>query len=563
MKKKILITSALPYANGPLHLGHIAGAYLPADVYARFQRLRNREVLYVCGSDEYGVAVALSAQMEGRTPREQVDLYHRSFQEFFGHLQISFDHYSRTTHLRHRKRAQQFFLDLLKAGYIEERVTEQLYSTEENLFLADRYVIGECPKCGYEAARGDECPYCAAYYEATELRHPRSKLSEKPLQKRETHHWYLLFDRLQEPLRKWLATKEEWKPNVLQFARNFLEELRPRAITRDASWGIPVPLEQAQGKVLYVWFEAPIGYISATEEWAEQQGKPESWKEYWLNPDCSLVQFIGKDNIPFHALFFPAMILGQKQPYTLVDQLPANEFYLLEGRQFSKSEGWYLDMKTLFARYTVDSIRYAIATTAPENGDSEFSWREFQRRINGDLVGTYGNFFHRVIQFAHKYCGGVIQPLTWQGEEEKRFLQEIETIQIACQKEYENFSLRGAAGQIMRLARSGNIYFDRKKVWQLRKREENRKEMESTLSCCWICMHTLALISSPLLPESARKIYSLLGEHPPPSSPTWPDSIQIDLREERKLGVPTPLFCPIQEEEIIREERELQERSSG
>lgn len=380
---KVLITAALPYANGPLHFGHIAGCYLPADCYARFLRLKGEEVLYICGSDEYGVAITLSAELAGRTPKEHVDFFHRLNERIFEQLNVSFDHYSRTTWEGHVETVQQYFLDLLKNGHIEERETEQLYSEAEGRFLADRYVTGSCPKCGFKEARGDECPSCGGSFEATDLKEPRSKLTGSALTLRRTKHWFVRFDHFKENLRHFLAQKN-WKSNVSHFAAHYIDELHPRAITRDSTWGVPIPLEGTEGKVFYVWFDAPIGYISATREWAITQGQSDKWKEYWCNPDCRLVHFIGKDNIPFHAVFFPAMTMGQDQPYKLVDDLPANEFYTLEGRQFSKSSGWFIDVEEFFKEFSADQIRYVIAANAPETQDSEFTWLDFQARCNSE-----------------------------------------------------------------------------------------------------------------------------------------------------------------------------------
>src|SRR5579883_2464719 len=405
MARKILITAALPYANGPLHFGHIAGSYLPADCYARFQRLKGSDVLFICGSDEFGVAITLSADLAGRTPKEHVDYFHAINAGFFQKLNISFDHYSRTTWPGHVAPTQQFFRDLLAGGYIEEKVTEQLYSEKEKKFLADRYVVGTCPKCGYEEARGDECQKCGASYEATDLKNPRSKLSGSPLISKPTNHWFLRFDKFKDQLRDWLSTRK-WKPNVINFAKSYIEDLKPRAITRDSDWGIPVPLPEAKGKVFYVWFDAPIGYISATMDWAQKVGKADAWKNYWLDPETYYVEFMGKDNIPFHSIFFPAMVMGQKTRYKLVDDLPANEFYNLEGRQFSKSDGWTIDLERFFTRFTVDQIRYTIAANAPESQDSEFTWRDFEMRCNSELVGKYGNFANRTLVFAANHCGG-------------------------------------------------------------------------------------------------------------------------------------------------------------
>ena len=377
---KILVTSALPYANGPLHFGHIAGAYLPADCYARFERLQGNEVLYICGSDEHGVAITLSADLAGRTPQQHVAIFHAMNAQLFQKLNFSFNHFSRTSWPGHVSTVQQFFHDLLANGYIEEKVTDQLYSEKDQRFLADRYVVGTCPKCGFEEARGDECQRCGASYEATDLKNPRSKLTDSSLIHKPTKHWFLRFDLFKDQLRSWFAEKK-WKSNVISFAKSYVEDLKPRAITRDGEWGIPIPLPEAQGKVFYVWFDAPIGYISAAQDWADNVGDSEAWKKYWLDPQTKYVQFVGKDNIPFHAVFFPAMEMGQKTPYKMVDELPANEFLNLEGRQFSKSDGWTIDLDRFFEHFTADQIRYTLAANAPEAQDAEFTWKDFQIRV--------------------------------------------------------------------------------------------------------------------------------------------------------------------------------------
>lgn len=552
MKRKILITSALPYANGPLHFGHIAGAYLPADCYARFQRLQKNDVLYICGSDEYGVAITLSADLAGRTPKEHVDIFHNVLKSFFETLNISFDHYSRTTSKYHKEPVQQFFLDLLKNRYIEERVTDQLYSEEDKRFLADRYVTGECPKCGFSPARGDECPSCGASYEATDLIQPRSKLTGASLTKRPTKHWFLLLDKFKDRLLEWIE-KKNWKSNVANFAKGYIQEMHPRAITRDSEWGVPVPLPGTEGKVLYVWFDAPIGYISSTMEWADQSGDPNKWKDYWCNPQTELVHFIGKDNIPFHAAVFPAMTMGQDQPYKLVDQLPANEFYQLEGKQFSKSEGWTIDLDDFFTKYTPDQIRYSIAANAPETGDSEFSWKDFQSRCNADLVGKYGNLVNRILVFAGKQCEGKIPERGDLQEVDLVFLNGIKTIaQNACEH-YENFHLRKAAQSVMDLAQHGNAYFDHKKPWKDAKEEGRRQAMETTLACCFECLKVLALISFPIIPVTAEKVWRLLGYTSPLAQADWNGVIETPIPSGQTILAPQILFQKIEDQQIEQE----------
>ncbi len=552
MNKKILITSALPYANGPLHFGHIAGAYLPADCYARFERLMKNDVLYICGSDEYGIAITMSAEVAGRTPQQHVDLNHALIKTLFQQLEISFDHYSRTTWPGHIKTTQQYFLDLFHNGYIEERITDQLYSEAENKFLADRYVVGTCPKCGYDQARGDECQKCGAAYEATDLIEPRSKLTGSKLVRKPTKHWFLLLDRFKEKLKAWLETKD-WKPNVINFVRGYIDELRPRAITRDMTWGVPVPLPGSEGKVLYVWFDAPIGYISATIEWAQKHGDPELWKKYWCDPQVKLVHFIGKDNIPFHAVIFPAMTMGQNQPYKLVDELPANEFYNLEGRQFSKSDNWTIDLDRFFHSFTADQIRYVIAANAPETADSEFTWKDFQSRCNSDLSGKFGNLVNRVLVFAKKQCGQKVPPRDTLSEVDRVFLEQMNSVVSQAQEAYSTFRLRRASQLLMELAQLGNVYFDSKKPWADAKSEETRGTMETTIACCLECLKNLALLAYPIIPATALKVWALLGFKDSFEERGWDQIFQRKIPSGQPLLEPEILFKRVEDEQIQAE----------
>lgn len=559
MRQKILITSALPYANGPLHFGHIAGAYLPGDCYARFQRLQKNDVLYICGSDEYGMAITLSAEMAGKTPQEHVELYHQINKDFFTRLNFSFDHYSRTTWPGHVKPTQQFFSDLYANGYIEERITEQLYSEEDKKFLADRYVVGTCPRCGFEEARGDECQKCGASYEATDLKKPRSKLSNAPLVLKKTKHWFLLLDKFKDQLHRWLGEKN-WKPNVVNFVKGYVDELRPRSITRDLNWGISIPLPDTEGKVLYVWFDAPIGYISATMEWAQQKGDPESWKSYWEDPNTKLVNFIGKDNIPFHAVIFPAMVMGQNQPYKLVDELPANEFYNLEGRQFSKSDGWTIDLEEFFQNYTADQIRYTIAANAPETSDSEFTWKDFQIRCNSELLGKYGNFVNRVLVFAKNNCGSRV-PFSQLQLADEEFLANVKDLAKQAEESYSTFKMRRASQIVMELAQLGNVYFDKKRPWSDAKSPETRAAMETTIACCLDCLKVLALISFPILPDAATKVWQWLGYESDLKDVSWNEVLEERISSGQRLLEPEILFRKIEDVQIENEIAKLQKMS--
>jgi methionyl-tRNA synthetase len=558
-KEKILITSALPYANGPLHFGHIAGAYLPGDCYARFKRLQGCDVHYICGSDEYGVAITLSAERAGRSPKEHVDIFHQINKDFFQKLNLSFDHYSRTTWEGHKDMVVPFFLDLLKNGFIEEKVTEQLYSVKDGRFLADRYVVGTCPNCGYESARGDECQKCGFAYEATDLKNPRSVLTGSSLERRPTKHWFLLLEKFRQPLLDWLAQKD-WRPNVKNFVRKFIEDLHARAITRDSDWGIPVPLPGAEGKVLYVWFDAPIGYISASRDWAIRQGNPDAWKEYWMDPNCKLVNFIGKDNIPFHAAIFPAMVMGQNQPIKLVDELPANEFYNLEGRQFSKSDGWYIDLDGFFQNYTADQIRYAIGSNAPETSDSEFTWEGFQSACNSDLLGKYGNLINRTLVFAMKNCNGVV-PSPKLDLLDQQFLDQIRQLIDRGGIEYDGFSLRKPAKTVMELAQLGNVYFNSKEPWRDAKEtgdEEKMDRMKTTIYCCIQCIKALALISSPLIPTTAQKVWAMIGMNGDLSQQNWDQVRDLQVVPGQKFNEPEILFRKVEDDGIKHEKEKLQ-----
>ncbi|MDE3056076.1 MAG: methionine--tRNA ligase [Verrucomicrobiota bacterium] len=569
MRETILITSALPYANGELHFGHIAGAYLPADCYARYKRLMGADVLYLCGSDEYGIAIALSAELAGRTPKQQVDLFHEINQKLFAKFGIAFDHYSRTTWPGHIPIVQEFFRELQTKGFIEERTEPHLYSEQEKRFLADRYCVGTCPKCGFTEARGDECPKCAASFEATDLKNPRSKMSGAPLTLRPSTHLYLRFDLFREKLSEWL-TKKNWKENVLHLAMSYVQDLKARAITRDSEWGVPVP--GMPDKVFYVWFDAPIGYVSAAQEWAEKTGDKERWKHYWLNPDAKLIHFIGKDNIPFHTLFFPAMLMGQSEPYKLPDEVPANEFLLFEGRKFSKSDHWTVDLESFFAKYSADQARYVLAANAPETGDADFGWRDFLLRCNGELLGKLGNFVHRVLTFAKTHCASRVPVQGVLEEKDRQFLQTIDTLTEAISLAYSSFHLRRAAQLVMEMAQTGNVYFDEKKPWIAAKRmrmlaetagealtEESvdASSLKTTIALSLFAICRLSLVASPILPASAQKIWEMLGFSTSIAQENWLAVCQNSLPIGQVLLEPTPLFRKIEPEEIEEEVSKL------
>lgn len=536
MPSRVLITSALPYANGPLHFGHIAGAYLPADVYARFRRLLGDDVLYICGSDEYGIAITLNAERAGMGYQEYVNMYHKIHKDTFDKLGISIDFFSRTTNPFHKKLVQDFYTELQSKGLIENQISLQLYSEEENRFLADRYVEGTCPKCGFDGARGDECQKCGADYEATDLVHPRSKLSGSQLVLKETEHAFLHLERMVEPLLAYIDTC--YLPeHIRKFVTDYIKNLRPRAITRDLSWGIPVL--DFPNKVFYVWFDAPIGYISGTMDWAASLNTPEAWKDFWLEDSTEYVQFIGKDNIPFHAAIFPAMELGQSIPYKKMDALVSSEFYLLEGCQFSKSEGNYIDIDTFLDTYSLDKLRYVLAATAPETSDSEFTFMDFKTRCNSELVGKFGNFIHRVLAFAEKngfkelaYSANLLE------DQDKQFLDRAQQIVRDAQEHYSQYSLRKACCAIMELAALGNVYFNDQAPWKLLK-EGLSHRVEAVLFCACYCQKLLALISYPIIPGTAWEIWRMLS----------PKSLQLDsLDKDRVVDLWNRKFLNFSEE---------------
>ena len=556
MAERILITSALLYANGSLHFGHIAGAYLPADCYARFERLLGNDVLYISGSDEYGIAIALSAELANRSPREHVEIYHALNQEIFRQLNFSFDHYSRTTWEGHAKTVQEFFEVLLKNGFVEEKIENHLYSEEEKRFLADRYVVGTCPKCGHESARGDECTKCGSTYEATDLKNPKSKLTGSSLVLKPSRHWYYRFDLFKERLTHWLA-KKNWKSNVMAFTKNYLDDLHPRGITRDSTWGVPIPLKGTEGKVFYVWFDAPIGYISAVKEWAEKvEGNPDLWKKYGSIPQPNLSISSGRTTSLSIRSFFPAMLMGQTLEYKLPDEVPANEFFTLEGKRFSKSDNWFIDLDDFFNKYTSDQIRYYLAANAPETSDTEFSWKDFQIRCNSELLGKLGNFINRTLVFAQNHCENKV-PNPALNTEDRQFLKEIRRHVDLAKDAFANFQLRRGSQVLMELASVGNVYFDFHKPWLLAKDPQKKERMFSVIYCCLQCIQSLGLIAFPIIPESSQKIWDMLGRKHLLAEESWDGVKERLLKPNDHLGKAQILFRKVEDSEIEAEIKKL------
>ncbi len=512
--QRTLVTSALPYANGPVHIGHLAGAYLPADMYVRYLRLQGRDVVYVCGSDEYGVAIVMQAMQEKITPQEVVDRYHPLIQDSFQGVGISFDNYSRTTREVHTDTSQDFFRRLSSEFVL--RREEHLYDPEAKVFLADRFVHGDCPACDHDDAYGDQCEKCGASLSPTEIKNPRSTLTDAVPELRPTTHWYLPLGEWQSRLEAYIASHPEWKPNVLgQIGAWFTDGLRDRAITRDVPWGVPVPREAAdvagvesEGKVIYVWFDAPIGYISSTREWAERKGDPELWKLYWQDEGSRLIHFIGKDNIVFHTLMFPAMLMAYGE-YVVPDQVPANEFLNIEGSKLSTSRGWAVWLHEYLEEFPPDLLRYVLASTLPESKDSDFNWNDFQTRVNSELADILGNFINRALTFAEREFDGKVPPLSDPSEADEAALAELAAYPEQIGAAYERFRFREAVRLTMNIARLGNKYFNDQAPWISRKTDRSR--CANTVHVSLQIAAALSVLMDPVLPFSAEKLRGMLG----------------------------------------------------
>lgn len=513
-KRRFTITAALPYANGPLHIGHLAGAYIPADIFARYQRIRGSDVAFICGSDEHGVAIPMRAKKDGVSPKEIIDTYHQMMKDSFEQFGISFDNYSRTSAEIHRETAREFFLKLYEKGIFEEQTSEQLYDPGAGQFLADRYVKGTCPNCKNPEAYGDQCENCGSSLSATDLIDPVSNLSgDKPVL-RETRHWYLPLNQYEDFLREWILTghREDWKPNVYGQCKSWIEQgLKPRAITRDLDWGIPVPLDSADGKVLYVWFDAPIGYISSTREWAEKNGK--DWELYWKDADTQLVHFIGKDNIVFHCIIFPIMLKAHGE-YILPVQVPANEFLNLEGKKLSTSRNWAVWLHEYLEDFPglQDSLRYALTVNAPETKDNDFSWSDFQARNNNELVAILGNFVNRVTVLTHKYYDGRVPEPGTLGPTDLQTLEELRAFPVRLEDSLDRYRFREGCQTLMNLARLGNKYLADEEPWKTMKTDPER-----TRTVLFVALQIaagLAVLSEPFLPFTSQKLSGILGAGP-------------------------------------------------
>ena len=511
MSKRKMITAALPYANGPVHIGHLAGVYIPADVYARFQRMAGQEVAFICGSDEHGIPITIRAKKEGITPQDVVDKYHEIIKKSFADLGISFDEYSRTTSKKHYEVSQEFFLNLYNKGKFEEEISEQFFDEQAGEFLADRYIVGTCPKCSNENAYGDQCEKCGSTLSPTELINPKSMLSGNTPVLKETKNWYLPLNEYENFLNEWIIKghQDDWKPNVYGQVKSWLNDgLKPRAMTRDLNWGVPVPLPNAEGKVLYVWFDAPIGYISFTQEWAEKNGK--NWKDFWQNEETDLIHFIGKDNIVFHCIIFPSMMKAHGD-YIMPKNVPAFEFLNLENDKISTSRNWAVWAHEYVEDFPdqQDALRYALLSSAPETKDNNFTWKDFQTKNNSELVGIFGNFINRVTVLTQKYYNGIVpQPNEFE-QVDKDLYHEMQQIPEKIGKNLDEFRFRDALTEMMNLARLGNKYLADEEPWKVIK--DNPERVKTQMFCALQVAGALAYLCEPFLPFTSQKMKSGLN----------------------------------------------------
>ena len=509
--KRYTITAALPYTNGPIHIGHLAGVYVPADIYARYLRLTGNDVAYISGSDEHGAAIPMRAKKEGVSPQVIIDKYHGIIKKSFEDFGISFDNYSRTSAKVHHETASEFFTKMYNDGEFVEEVSAQLYDAEANQFLADRFVIGTCPKCGFEESYGDQCENCGTSHNATDLINPKSAITGNVPTVKETKHWFLPLDKHEDFLREWILEghKKDWKPNVYGQVKSWVDDgLRPRAVTRDLDWGIPVPLKDGEGKVLYVWFDAPIGYISSTKEWAAREGK--NWEDYWKKEDTKMVHFIGKDNIVFHCIIFPAMLKAHGD-YVLPDNVPANEFLNLEGNKLSTSKNWAVWLHEYLEEFPnqQDVLRYTLTANAPESKDNDFTWKDFQAKNNNELVAIFGNFINRVVVLTNKYYEGIVPEPNDFTEVDEDVLAAVKEFPNSIGKSIERYRFREASQELMNLARLGNKYLADEEPWKVIKIDAER--VQTIMYVALQISAALAVVSEPFLPFTSTKLKGILN----------------------------------------------------
>ncbi len=511
--KKYLVTAALPYANGPLHIGHIAGAYLPADIYVRYKRLKGDDVVFICGTDEHGVPITIRAMQEGISPEDVIEKYHRLIKESFDRLGISFDNFSGTHREVHFKVSQEFFLNLVKNGYTVVKEQEQFYCENDKMFLPDRYIEGTCPNCNYDKAKGDQCEKCGKTLDPTDLIAPKCILCGNSPVIKKTKHWFFRLELFEDKLKEYLESKDYWKPNVRDFALSWIKEgLRDRAISRDLNWGIPIPLEEAHGKVMYVWFEAPIGYISSTVEWAHKIGQPDKWKEYWFDKETRLIHFIGKDNIPFHAIIWPATLMAQHGEWILPYDIPANEFMNLEGDKISTSRNWAIWVHEFLEVFPPDTLRYYLCSNLPESKDSNFYWIDFQEKVNEELANSFGNLVTRVLKFVNAKCNGFVpqyDPSEFNSLD-LATLKNLEEIVVSIGEYLENFEFRQALRYLREIAFLGNKYFDESKPWSIK--DVSSAKFRNKVYISLKLVYNMAFAMYPFMPFSAVKILNMFRE---------------------------------------------------
>lgn len=557
--KRHTITAALPYTNGPIHIGHLAGVYVPADIYARYLRLRGKDVAFICGSDEHGVAIAIKAKKEGKTPKEVIDHYDQIIRAAFDAFGISFDNYSRTSRSIHHKTAGEIFKQLYQQGHLLEKETEQLYDPEAGAFLADRFVTGTCPICQHPEAYGDQCESCGSSLSATDLKKPKSTLSGSTPILKKTKHWFLPLDRHEEFIKEWILEghKKDWKPNVYGQVKSWIDNgLQARAVTRDLDWGIPVPVAGGDGKVLYVWFDAPIGYISSTKEWAQKNKL--DWEPYWKSKDTQLVHFIGKDNIVFHCIIFP-IILKNTGEYILPENVPANEFLNLEGNKISTSKNWAVWLHEYLEDFPnqQDVLRYVLTANAPETKDNDFTWKEFQTRNNSELVAIFGNFINRVMVLTHKYYDGKVPQAGTLNADDKATLDRLKKFPSLVEREIKNYRFRAYSQEVINLARLGNKYLADQEPWKLIKTDPQR--VESIMFTALQIAAGLTILSEPLLPFTAQKMKDMLNFNAP-----W-DQVESDgdlLPAGHVLKKSQLLFEKIEDATIENQLQKLKENLS-
>jgi len=554
-KEKVLVTSALPYANGNIHLGHLSGAYLPADIYVRYKRLNGDDILYICGSDEHGVPITITADKEKISPKEVIDRFHNANKSAFEKFGMSFDIYSRTSLPIHHETAQSFFKSFYDQGILTEKKTMQFYDEKVKMFLPDRYVEGTCPRCGNEEARSDECERCGSLYDPSELKNPKSKISGQTPVLKETSHYYFPLGKYQDRLKKYIDEMNEkygWKDNVLNYCRGWFNDgLKDRAITRDLDWGVKVPLVGVENKVLYVWFEAVLGYISATKELSHQRSEPDLWKDYWQSPDTKYIAFIGKDNVVFHTIIFPAILMAwndaNKDKFILPQNVPANEFLNYEGKKFSKSRGWGIDLDEFLQIFPSDLLRYTLAANLPENKDTDFFWKEFQSRTNGELADILGNFVNRTFTFAHKYFDGKVPGRNNLQKIDEEMLHYLRTQPQKIADLLEHFKVKDAVFEMMNLARAGNKYFNDSEPWVTSKK--NKEQCATTINICLNTIYALGVIFEPVIPNASVKILKMLNTRPT----EWLKSGDSILHAGQKLNESEILFTKI-EDKVIEEQ---------